>query len=295
MQPITPSAVANSADFLRAITYGGALPNTTGSRDGGGGSGNTVQSAPTRTLCITSGSLEEIFWEINSCTLPTIFDLGGRTVYHNHDACNIVLTASNVTVQNGVIHHSDGNTSDDPGLHVQGANVRLTSLMFVGGGWGVLILPNASAKILNCIVQGCCFGLGVGDFGGSGLWGFATVEVENVKISKCANRGLSVGPSGAARVKKSEIFDNDNHGMQVCGNINSLLVASEVHCHGNKKRGLCVSSHGSVTLYRCNLTHNTNGSVYVESKQGIVKHDQCLLDEQAQAVQGGVLIAVSIF
>lgn len=292
----TPGYVATPADLSQSHAPFSAMPSTTGNN--GSSSSSANPPVPIQILHVNSQSLEELFLEINCYTLPTVFDLGGQTFDHKicikHPA-DIILTASNITIRNGTIHHSNKNGRHEPGLHVRGENVRLECLTIIGGGWGVLILPTSSAKILNCVVTGCCYGVGVGHFFGlNSTPGAATLEMENAKVSQCTDRGLSVGIGGTARVKRGEIFDNYSHGMWVKGDRSSVLVASGVHCHGNKKRGLCVSNQGSATIFRCNILHNIKGSIMVEHQQSIIKHDQCMLDAHPEVGKGGVISAVSM-
>lgn len=253
-------------------------------------------TTPNPILYMDAQSLEELFSEINSSAVPTTFDLGGRTLYHqvsDQPAVDIIITASNVTVRNGKLHHSDLNDRLAPGLHVQGSNVGLESITLQGGNWGVLVMPGGSAKLSKCSVLESNFGLGVGNFGFIGTAGTARLEAIDVVVVGCAGRGLSVGKGGQARLQGSDFKNCFHHGIFVGGDSSSRLTATNVRCNGNKKRGLCVIAQGKAMLSKCNMLGNTGGSLFVQEAQSVIKHSQCALDSFLEALQGGNIREVS--
>lgn len=250
-------------------------------------------------MLVTSVSLEQLVLKINRCSVPTTFDLGGFTLIHEAASsdvrpASIILNASNVTLLNGVIRHSARYDKEAPGLHIQGKNVTLKALKIFGGGWGVLVLPGGSAEIINCEVSGCFAGLGVGQFF-NGRHSDAKITVSGVKVAQCASHGLSVGSGGSADVQRCNFFNNGRHGISIHGlNPSGSLVASYVNCKGNKSRGLCVAVQGRAVLFKCDLTENSSGSLYVQDEHSLVTHNECVLDSRVDARINGEIRNVSM-
>ncbi|MEW5307964.1 MAG: hypothetical protein WDW36_010331 [Sanguina aurantia] len=264
-----------------------------------GSSGSSVFTIPAvlyPTLYLKSKCLEDMIVEINSCTTPTTFDLGGRTLLHlvsDTPAATIVITADNITLRNGTLHQSDSNSDKaGPGLHVRGVNMKLEGMVLMGGGYGLLVLPGGSASLNGCAVIGAYFGLGVGDFGVHATPGIAELEARDVKVTGCGGRGLSVGRKGSATVHLCEFKNGQHHGMFVGGDSESKLKAVDTRCNGNKKRGLCVIAQGKARLTRCNLTGNECGSLFVQGEGSVVRHTQSTLDVPAEEQDGGSALSV---
>lgn len=171
--------------------------------------------------------------------------------------------------------------------------MKLEGLVFIGGGYAVLVLPGGSAKMSSCAVIGPFFGLGVGDFAitsssDSGIE-VSKLEAQDVKVSGCGRRGLTVGRGGQANVRKCEFMDGLHCGIFVSGDSTSKLVAADVRCGGNKKRAVSVISSGTALLSRCDLTGNAGGCLFVQDPQSMVKYGQCTLDSEAVVVNHATL------
>lgn len=177
---------------------------------------------------------------------------------------------------------------------MQGVNVSLEAMTFIGGGCGVLVLPRGSAKVIDCEVIGSYYGLCVGNVRKPALLGGASLEADSVKISKCTGQGIFVGRGGYAKIQRCDIWENEHHGMCVNGNSTSMLMASDVRCHSNKQRGLHVMSQGTATLLRCDMSGNSSGSLYVSGVNSIAKHDQCILDSRSEAVNQGKVVEMRL-
>lgn len=256
------------------------------------GSNTADPAIPNPILYVEPNSLEELFLDVNNSTVPTTFDLGGQTLYHQMSALpdtSSVVFASNVTIRNGTLHQSDFADKDGPGLHVQGVNVRLEDLRLIGGGWGVLVLPGGSVNMRSCSVYAPYIGLGVGNFGSMSTVGIAKMEAQDVKVFGCGFSGISVGRAGQARVHACDFTDGENYGMFVGGDCTSMLMATDVCCSANQKQGLFVGLQGKAMLKRCKLTGNGSGCVCVQDAQSMVQLAQCTRDANADAINGGTM------
>ncbi|MEW5319477.1 MAG: hypothetical protein WDW38_010626 [Sanguina aurantia] len=258
---------------------------------------SSVSSAPSPAFSrpavhVDAESLEQFFTQVNSSTLPSTFDLCGRTLYHQISdlpAADTLVTASNITIRNGTLHQSDTRDLNGPGLHVQGVGVKLEGLVLIGGGYGVRVLPGGRVKMSGCAVINAFTGIGVGGFGLETPSATSHLVARDVKVTGSARRGLSVGKGGEAKVRSCEFSNGLHHGMFVGGDVSSKLTATDVCCNGNRKHGLCVVMQGKATLRRCNLMDNASGSLLVQDPQSSMMYSQCRFDTQAQAINGGYM------
>ncbi|MEW5300653.1 MAG: hypothetical protein WDW36_003567 [Sanguina aurantia] len=126
-------------------------------------------------------SLDALVHHMNACSVPTIFDLGGREVLHTAagaghasrggwggmgDGKVTISSSVGLRVRNGCFRLAEGPRPNGPCLCVTGRSVTLESVTVCGGDVGVMVVGGGQVKLVDCEVRGrvpvCVCGVGTG-------------------------------------------------------------------------------------------------------------------------------------
>lgn len=235
---------------------------------------------PEQTACpVRTNNLRELLVMVNRFQTTggsrETYDLKGREVRCPSDVNHLFITASNVTLTNGVLWL--GGNLDEAGatLFVKGSNVELNKLTLKGGKVGLSVRPGGGVTIRDCEIQGSHTGLTVGKndrdhFNVDDAGSIATLVAFNLKIKGFFRMGMAVLPAANVQLTDCEIggvtcrdySDQNSHdssseylstALSIKGP-DSQLTASNLWCKDAPAIGVGCFTGGRALLERCKIT-----------------------------------------
>lgn len=104
---------------------------------------------------VSKVSLESLLDLMNSCDVPTTFDLFGQKICRTSVSTNeYIVTTNNVKIQNGTIWMHDEQQQQGASLCVKGKNFEMENMTVKGGQIGVCVWPGGKAVLRNCRFTG---------------------------------------------------------------------------------------------------------------------------------------------
>lgn len=186
---------------------------------------------------VTCNDLTNFLSAVNFRPGPSIFDLGGKTVYPGSygwpGRSTYFITASNVTIRNGTLALSETSSSGGPvevSLGVQGKQVLLDNVIITGGKVGMDVSSEG-----HVILKGC--------------------QIKASQVGGVVVRG------GRATLHDCLVTGVHGDGIRL-EDASSKLEAAHVRCGDNSGHGLYVSA-GDVLLDECVFAGNKTGSICV--------------------------------
>lgn len=187
---------------------------------------------------VTNTDLSNLLSAVNSRPIPSIFDLGGKTVYPKSvgwcaGRSTLAITASNVTIRNGTVALSGTSCSDrlvEFTLGVRGQQVLLDNVTITGGEVGVDVSAGGHVILRSCQI-------------------------------KASQVGGVVVRGGKATLRDCLVTGVHGDGIRL-EDVSSKLEAVHVRCGDNSGHGLYVIE-GDALLDECVFAGNKTGSVCV--------------------------------
>lgn len=229
--------------------------------------------------------LTRLLFEINAVSCPTLFDLCGAVVRCNGTVVN-TITASNITLCNGIIILAQGADMYGPLLLIEGNDILFENIEIHGGRRGISVRPGGSVALRNCVLRGMLCGLHAGNqlnrttilakkiFAREQR---ATLTAYRVRVIGCKGASVLLSTGADVELKECEI----SGGLHMLASIHvtsrdTYLRAVRSSCTGGKGYELVCSNGGRAVLTDCAFSN-----VHVQDTPSVLEFKVPDLNERA--------------